>query len=549
MTPRDPISHLPTHQVINMPPHMGDQDLWGNDRALRHWASHMGGAGHAGHFAHVGHLTGLDETFEKANQANRHGPELRAFDRYGMRINAVEFHPAYHDLMHLAISNKVHNFAWHNEDNAGHVGQSVLTYMFSQPEGGVMCPMAMTYSVVPSLRMAPYLAEEWMPRLLSTQYDRRDIPAAEKTGAMIGMFMTEKQGGSDVRANSTVARPIGDGYLLTGHKFFCSAPMCDAFLVLANTEVMGISCFLVPRWRPDGTRNTLFIQRMKDKLGNHSNASTEMEFQDTYGVMVGEEGRGIRTIIEMVTGNRLYCAMSSAGIMRQALVQALHHTSHRSAFQKRLIQQPLMQNVLADMAVEVEAALALGLRVAQAMDRMDDPAEAALARIGTAVAKYWNTKRCPSLVVEALECHGGPGYVEESIMPRLYREAPLNSIWEGSGNVMGLDVLRAMGREAEAIPAVMAELEKARGNHPNLDRAIDDLRDELADPEGLEARMRMVTEMMALTLQAALLTRHGDSPVADAFCASRLAPRYRGAFGTLPKGLDLETIISRALPG
>ena len=549
MTPRDPISHLPTHQVINMPPHMGDQDLWGNDRALRHWASHMGGAGHAGHFAHVGHLTGLDETFEKANQANRHGPELRAFDRYGMRINAVEFHPAYHDLMHLAISNKVHNFAWHNEDNAGHVGQSVLTYMFSQPEGGVMCPMAMTYSVVPSLRMAPYLAEEWMPRLLSTQYDRRDIPAAEKTGAMIGMFMTEKQGGSDVRANSTVARPIGDGYLLTGHKFFCSAPMCDAFLVLANTEVMGISCFLVPRWRPDGTRNTLFIQRMKDKLGNHSNASTEMEFQDTYGVMVGEEGRGIRTIIEMVTGNRLYCAMSSAGIMRQALVQALHHTSHRSAFQKRLIQQPLMQNVLADMAVEVEAALALGLRVAQAMDRMDDPAEAALARIGTAVAKYWNTKRCPSLVVEALECHGGPGYVEESIMPRLYREAPLNSIWEGSGNVMGLDVLRAMGREAEAIPAVMAELEKARGNHPNLDRAIDDLRDELADPEGLEARMRMVTEMMALTLQAALLTRHGDSPVADAFCASRLAPRYRGAFGTLPNGLDLDAIISRALPG
>ena len=549
MTPRDPISHLPTHQVINMPPHMGDQDLWGNDRALRHWASHMGGAGHAGHFAHVGHLTGLDETFEKANQANRHGPELRAFDRYGMRINAVEFHPAYHDLMHLAISNKVHNFAWHNEDNAGHVGQSVLTYMFSQPEGGVMCPMAMTYSVVPSLSMAPYLAEEWMPRLLSTQYDRRDIPAAEKTGAMIGMFMTEKQGGSDVRANSTVARPIGDGYLLTGHKFFCSAPMCDAFLVLANTEVMGISCFLVPRWRPDGTRNTLFIQRMKDKLGNHSNASTEMEFQDTYGVMVGEEGRGIRTIIEMVTGNRLYCAMSSAGIMRQALVQALHHTSHRSAFQKRLIQQPLMQNVLADMAVEVEAALALGLRVAQAMDRMDDPAEAALARIGTAVAKYWNTKRCPSLVVEALECHGGPGYVEESIMPRLYREAPLNSILEWSGNVIGLDVLRAMGREAEEIPAVMAELEKARGNHPNLDRAIDDLRDELADPEGLEARMRMVTEMMALTLQAALLTRHGDSPVADAFCASRLAPRYRGAFGTLPKGLDLDAIISRALPG
>ena len=549
MTPRDPIAHLPTHEVINMPPHMGDQDLWGNDRALKHWASHMGGAGHAGHFAHVGHLTGLDETFEKANQANRHGPELCAFDRYGMRINAVEFHPAYHDLMDLAISNQVHNFAWHHEGNAGHLGQAVLTYMFNQPEGGVMCPMAMTYSVVPSLRLAPSLEREWMPRLMSTKYDRRDIPAEEKTSAMIGMFMTEKQGGSDVRTNSTVAVPDGDGYLLTGHKFFCSAPMCDAFLVLANTDSIGISCFLVPRWRPNGTRNNLYIQRMKDKLGNKSNASTEMEFQDTYGVMVGEEGRGIRTIIEMVTGNRLYCAMSSAGIMRQALVQALHHTTHRSAFQKRLIQQPLMQNVLADMAVEVEAALALGLRVARAMDNVNDPGEAALARIGTAVAKYWNTKRCPSLVAEALECHGGVGYVEESIMPRLYREAPLNSIWEGSGNVMGLDVMRSMGREAEAIPAVMTELEKARGNHPNLDRAIDDLRDELTDLDGLEGRMRTVTEMMALTLQGALLTSQGDSAVADAFCASRLAPRYRGAFGTLPKGLDLDTVISRALPG
>ena len=548
MTPRDPITHLPTHEVFNMPPHMGDQDLWGDDRALRHWTLQQGGAGHTDHLADVGRLTGLDNTFELANQANRHGPELQAYDRHGMRINAVEFHPAYHDLMDLAVSNKVHNFAWHNEGNAGHLGQSVLTYMFSQPEGGVMCPMAMTYSVVPSLRMAPAIADEWVPRILSTRYDRRDIPVTEKTGATIGMFMTEKQGGSDVRANTTMARPDGEGYLLTGHKFFCSAPMCDAFLVLANTEGMGISCFLVPRWRPDGSRNNLFIQRMKDKLGNKSNASTEMEFDDTWGVMVGDEGRGIRTIIEMVTGNRLYCAMSSAGIMRQALVQALHHTTHRSAFQKRLIQQPLMQNVLADMAIEVEAALALGLRVAQAMDSMDDPPEAALARIGTAVAKYWNTKRCPSLVVEALECHGGPGYVEESIMPRLYREAPLNSIWEGSGNVMGLDVLRAIGREPEAILAFMAEVEQARGNHPNLDRAIDDLRDELANSDGIEGRMRMITEMMALTLQGALLTSQGNSAVADAFCASRLAPRYRGAFGTLPKGLDLDTILSRALP-
>lgn len=554
MKPRAPIAQLPTHEVINMPPHIGDQHLWTDDQALRHWTTVQGGAVHADHLAQVGQLTGLDETFEKASQANRFVPELRAFDRHGMRINAIEYHPAYHDLMELAISNRMHNFAWANEGHAGHAGQAALTYMFSQPEGGVMCPMAMTYSVLPSLRTTPGILAEWMPRLMSTQYDRRDIPAAEKTGAMIGMFMTEKQGGSDVRTNSTAAVPaggetgIGADYLLTGHKFFCSAPMCDAFLVLANTEGRGISCFLVPRWRPDGTRNNLFIQRIKDKLGNRSNASTEMEFQSTYGVMVGDEGRGIRTIIEMVTGNRMYCAMSSAGIMRQALVQALHHTAHRSAFQKRLIRQPLMQNVLADMAIEVEAALALGLRVARAMDNESGPAEAALARIGTAVAKYWNTKRCPAMVFEALECHGGPGYIEESIMPRLYREAPVNSIWEGSGNIVGLDVLRTMGREPEAIPAFLAELELARGDHANIDNAIDELKNEFSDPGGIEGRMRMITEMMALTLQGALLTQHAPDEVAEAFCVTRLAPRYRGTFGTLPKGLDLDTIINRALP-
>ena len=537
-----------------MPPHMGDQDLWADDRALRDWVAGCGGGDHTSHMAKAGKAAGFDETFEKAHQANRCLPELRAFDRYGMRINAVEFHPAYHELLRLVISHQAHNFAWHNEGRAGHLGQSALTYMFSQPEGGVMCPMAMTYSVVPSLRTTPEIEAEWMPRVLSDVYDPRDIPVTEKTGALIGMFMTEKQGGSDVRSNSTVAVPMslesgtGADYLLTGHKFFCSAPMCDAFLVLANTDSMGISCFLVPRWRPDGDRNNLSIQRIKDKLGNRSNASTEIEFQDTYGVMVGEEGRGVRTIIDMVTGNRIYCAMSSAGIMRQALVQALHHTAHRSAFKKRLIEQPLMQNVLADMAIEVEAALALGLRVASAMDHSDEPDEAALARIGTAIAKYWNTKRCPYLVVEALECHGGPGYIEESIMPRLYREAPLNSIWEGSGNVIGLDVLRVISREPEVVWVFMAEVEKARGSDANLDRIIDDLHGELKNPDGMEIRMRMITEMMALALQGALLTQHAPVAVAKAFCASRLAPRYRGAFGTLPPGCDLDAIIARATP-
>jgi len=393
-----------------------------------------------------------------------------------------------------------------------------------------------------------------MPKILSTEYDRRDIPVHEKRGAMMGMFMTEKQGGSDVRSNSTAAVPsglgsgIGSEYLLTGHKFFCSAPMCDAFLTLAKTDESGISCFLVPRWRPDGSRNNLFIQRIKDKLGNRSNASTEIELQGTWGVMVGEEGRGIRTIIDMVTGNRLYCALSSAGIMRQSLVQALHHTSYRSAFQKRLIQQPLMKNVLADMAIEVEGALALGLRAATAMDNADKPAEASFARIGTAIAKYWICKRCPGLVYEALECHGGAGYIEESILPRLYREAPLNSIWEGSGNVIGLDVLRAMSREPNTIPVFIDEVEKARGNNINLDRAIDMLKDELNNTDGLEERMRSVTEIMALVLQGALLTQHSTSEVADGFCASRFGSRFCGAYGTLPQGLDLDKIISRALP-
>lgn len=552
MNKRGAISELPTHEVVNMPPYIGDQDLWKNDQALREWSLAQGGESHTDHLAKVGSLAGLDETFEKAKQANKNSPELQAFDRNGMRIDAVEFHPTYHDLMDLAISNQVHNFAWHNEGEGGHLGQSVLTYMFSQPEGGVMCPMAMSYSVVPSLRSTPGIEAEWMPRLMSNNYDPRDIPAAEKTGVLIGMFMTEKQGGSDVRSISTFAVPIeknegiGASYLLKGHKFFCSAPMCDAFLVLAKTKGHGVSCFLVPRWRPDGTRNNLFIQRLKDKLGNRSNASSEIEFQDTFGTMVGEEGRGIKTIIDMVIGNRLYCAMSSAGIMRQALVQAIHHTSHRSAFQKRLVQQPLMQNVLADMAIEVEGALSMGLRVARAMDNMDDPAEAALARVGTAVAKYWNTKRCPSLVFEALECHGGPGYIEDSIMPRLYREAPLNSIWEGSGNIMGLDVLRAITREPNTISFFLAEVEKGRDNHPNLDKAIKELRLELTETNLAESKMRLITEMMALTLQGALLSIHAPKYVSEAFCLSRLGGRYTGSFGTLPNSCDLENIIERA---
>ena len=546
MIPLNPLANLATHEVTNMPPHLGDQDLWSSDPALREGVEREGGGWAAEKLALFGKIAGSAEIFEKADQANKHTPEIKTFDRYGMRINQVEFHPAYHDLMATAIENEVPSFAWNHPQLGAQVVHAALTYMFNQPEGGVLCPMAMTYSAIPSLRMAGAVGDEWIPRLLSISYDRRDIPVEQKNGATMGMFMTEKQGGSDVRTNTTFAVSDGDGYRLTGHKFFCSAPMCDAFLTLAYSDG-GLSCFLVPRWIHTGERNNLNIQRLKDKLGNRSNASSEMEFLDTWGVMVGEEGRGIRTIIDMVQGNRYYCCFSSAALMRQGLVQALHHTAHRTAFQKKLIDQPLMKNVLADLAIEVEAALALTLRVGRAMDEAEsNESAAALARIGTAIGKYWVCKRAPGHIYEALECHGGPGYIEDSIMPRLYREAPLNSIWEGSGNVMCLDVLRALGREPAAIPALLEELDAARGGHNLLDAAIDALKMELADLENLELRARGITELMATALQGALLVRHAPLEVADAYCVSRLGQRWTGAYGTLPTDMDFDAIIARA---
>ena len=558
MIPVKPLANLKTHAVTNMPPHLGDQDLWRNDAALREGVAREGGGWAAETLGAFGRIAGAAEIFEKADLANRHTPELQSFDRYGMRIDQVTYHPAYHDLMAVAIENQVPNFAWRHPGPGAQVVHGALTYMFNQAEGGVLCPMAMTYAVVPPLRATAAVGDDWIPRLLSTSYDPRDIPVGEKAGATMGMFMTEKQGGSDVRANSTravatgatMAETTGQGaeYRLTGHKFFCSAPMSDGFLTLAYTEV-GLSCFLVPRWTPDGERNPLFIQRLKEKLGNRSNASSEIELQATWSVRVGEAGRGLRTIIDMVQGNRFYCCFSSAALMRQGLVQALHHTTHRSAFQKKLIQQPLMRNVLADLAVEAEAALALSLRIGRAMDQAaTDDGAAAFARIATAVGKYWICKRAPGHTFEAMECHGGPGYIEDSIMPRLYREAPVNSIWEGSGNIMCLDVLRAMFRQDAAVPAFLAELDAARGANAALDAAADRLRHDLARAEDLELRARGITEMMAITLQAALLVRHAPAAVADAFCASRLGSRWTGHYGTLPAGVDFDAIIARALP-
>ena len=544
-----PIKQLPTHEVENMPPYMGNQDLWKNDKNLRDAVNREGAGWAEKNLSAFGHLMGCTEMFDHAEKANKNPPELKAFDQYGNRINYVDYHPSYHHLLGVAIKNEIPSFAWKHKKQGSQVAHMALTYMFNQVEGGVMCPMAMTYSVIPALKHNPDLEAQWLPKVLSNQYDDRDIPIDQKLGGTIGMFMTEKQGGSDVRANSTRAKPVsssvgnGSEYLLTGHKYFCSAPMCDAFLVLANTNV-GLSCFLVPRWKPNGERNSFFIQRLKDKLGNRSNASSEIELDDTLGTMIGEEGKGIKTILDMVIGNRIYCAVSSASLMRQAVVQVLHHVSHRSAFQKRLIDQPLMRNVVADMILESEAALNLSLRVARAVDNQNsNEDERSFARISTAISKYWVTKRAPYLVFEALECHGGPGYIEESVMPRLYREAPLNSIWEGSGNVMCLDVLRALQRDKNALPALLKELDLAKGANHNFDVSLANLKSNLDSSKGIETEARLITEKMACLIQASIFIRSGQEEKISAFCDSRLGPTWSGAFGTLSEGTNFDEII------
>ena len=546
-----PIKQLPTHEVENMPPYMGNQDLWKNDKNLRDAVNREGAGWAEKNLSAFGHLMGCTEMFDHAEKANKNPPELKAFDQYGNRINYVDYHPSYHHLLGVAIKNEIPSFAWKHKKQGSQVAHMALTYMFSQVEGGVMCPMAMTYSVIPALKHNPDLEAQWLPKVLSNEYDDRDIPIDQKLGGTIGMFMTEKQGGSDVRANSTRAKPVsssvgnGSEYLLTGHKYFCSAPMCDAFLVLANTNV-GLSCFLVPRWKPNGERNSFFIQRLKDKLGNRSNASSEIELDNTLGTMIGEEGKGIKTILDMVIGNRIYCAVSSASLMRQAVVQVLHHVSHRSAFQKRLIDQPLMRNVVADMILESEAALNLSLRVARAVDNQNsNEDERSFARISTAISKYWVTKRAPYLVFEALECHGGPGYIEESVMPRLYREAPLNSIWEGSGNVMCLDVLRALQRDKNALPALLKELDLAKGANRNFDVSLANLKSKLESSKGIETEARLITEKMACLIQASIFIRSGQEEKISAFCDSRLGPTWSGAFGTLSEGTNFDEIIGR----
>ncbi|TMB88369.1 MAG: isovaleryl-CoA dehydrogenase [Chloroflexi bacterium] len=534
--------------ATNQPPPLVDYNLFEADATLRE-ALEREGAGWAHDWvSELGRLAGTEEAIAWGFQANSNPPQLHTHDRFGNRLDEVEFHPAWHRLMEVAIGHGLHALPWREPRAGAHAARAAGFYVWSQVEGGHGCPVSMTYAAVAALRTQPELASEWEPLMTTLDYDPGLRPPAGKRGVLFGMAMTEKQGGSDVRSNTTRATPGQDGeYQLNGHKWFCSAPMCDAFLVLAQAPA-GLSCFLLPRVLPDGSRNAFHIQRLKDKLGNRSNASSEIELDDATAWMVGEEGNGVRTIIEMVNHTRLDCVIGSASLMRQAVAQATHHTAHRSAFGRLLSEQPLMVNVLADMAVESEATTVLMMRLVGAFDRGADPAQSHFRRLALAVGKYWTCKRAIALVAEALECHGGNGYVEESIMPRLYREAPLNSIWEGSGNVNALDVLRAMDREPESVSAFMGEVEQARGSDPRLDRSIDQLKKELTNGAGAEAGARRLVERMAIVLEGSLLVRHGDPQVAEAFAASRLGGDWGHSFGTLPKGLHLASIVQRHRP-
>jgi putative acyl-CoA dehydrogenase len=534
--PLEPRTELATHRVENQPPERGDVDLWAEDRPLRDGVAREAGA--SDRLAAFGAAAGRLERRAEGRAANRHPPELRAFDRAGRRIEEVAYHPAYHALMAFGLGAGYAALPWTGAAG-GHVGHAAMVYLMSQVEPGVCCPMTMTYAAVPALRAEPALAAEWEPRLTAGVYDAASRPAAEKAGATVGMAMTEKQGGSDVRANATRAERDGAGWRLIGHKWFCSAPMSDAFLSLAQAPG-GLSCFLVPRWRPDGTRNQLELMRLKDKLGNRSNASAEIEYRGAFARLVGEEGAGVRTIIAMVHHTRLDTAMAPAGLMRAALAEALWWCEGRTAFQRRLIDQPLMRSLLADLALEVEAALALGLRVARAFDEGD----AVFARVAVALAKFRSNKVCPGVIYEAMEALGGSGYVEESPLAMLYREAPLNGIWEGSGNVICLDVLRSLAREPAARDALTAALEAARPASPAYAAALDATLRRWPDAPP-EAEARWFVERLAGLLAATVLLE-GEAAVAEAFVATRLAGDGGRIAGALPASVDRDAILARA---
>jgi putative acyl-CoA dehydrogenase len=544
MLPYAPETELETHAVTNQPSPMIDINLYETDLALREAVRREAGDWLDTRAMALGEIAGSEAVLALGADANRYPPELVQFDRYGRRLDEVRFHPSYHQLMALAMAHGVHDLAWSEQRRDAHVAHAVLLALFTEAEAGVMCPINMTYAAVPALRTDPTVSGPWLERLIGGRYDAPLRPIAGKAGITVGMAMTEKQGGSDVRANTTRAEELGEGlYRLVGHKWFCSAPMSDGFLTLAYAPE-GLTCFLVPRIAPGGERNGVHVMRLKDKLGNRSNASSEIEYHGAVAWRLGEEGRGVKTIIEMVHHTRLGTISGTLGIMRRALAEAAHHVAGRRAFQKRLIDQPAMTAVIADLALEYEAAAALVIRVARAFGDTDE-AGRAFARLAVALAKFRLTKRCPEFVYECMECLGGVGYVEETPLPRYYREAPLNAIWEGSGNVIALDVLRTLAREPAAIAAYVEEVGASRSAHPAIGPALDALVGDVSGTRPGEAQARQTVERMAVLLQGSLLARHAPGPVADAFIRSRLTNEGGRCYGALPSGIDLAAIIRR----
>jgi putative acyl-CoA dehydrogenase len=553
-------SPFATHEVFNQSPLFEDINLFSTDRALIEAVNREGGGASAKRLADFGAACGSAAAFERGRLANEYPPRLKAFDPKGNRLDVVEFHPAYHECMAMSTAEGLNCSAWEHLAEPGgkpvpgaNVARSAGCYMAIQMEAGHQCPITMTNASVPALLLQPEIAADWLPRILKRDYDKAFKPAAAKRAVTIGMGMTEKQGGTDVRANTTRAEPAGAGgpgaeYVLTGHKWFMSAPMCDAFLMLAQAP-KGLSCFLVPRFLPDGSVNALHFQRLKDKLGNRSNASSEVELHAAHGWLIGEEGRGVPNIIEMVTGTRLDCAVASAGLMRLMLANAIHHCRHRTVLQRKLVDQPLMGQVLADLALDAEAATALAFRLARTFDRASDTHAAAWRRLMTPVTKYWICKIAPAFGYEAMECLGGNGYVEEGLAARIYREMPLNAIWEGSGNVMALDLLRVLQREPETLAIVLEDLGTAAGGDPLLKVQWERVQRMLHEPRLLEQRGRTLSEALATLAAGTILRAHAPSPVADAFLATRLSGGPRQTYGQGLDGADIRAIVDRAFPG
>ena len=541
-----------THDVLNQSTNLVNYNAFDGDSALKEAVIREGAEWALEDISAFGARTGSAEVIEWGYLDNEHKPVFHSHDRLGNRVDLVKFHDSYHQLMNLGLSEGNHSTPWTHPKAGAQVARAAKAYLQYQVDAGTHCPITMTFAAVPALQTTPKLAEEWLPKILARGYDPRNIPHTEKQAVTIGMGMTEKQGGSDVRANTTHAKPIGVGgsgeaYEIVGHKWFTSAPMCDAFLILAQAAG-GLSCFLVPRWRPDGSKNPMQVQRLKNKVGNISNASSELEFRGALGWLVGEEGRGVPTIIEMVGMTRFDCMMFSTASERQAVAQAIHHTSQRKAFGDFLINKPAMQNVLADLQLEVEGSVALTMRMARALDNPDNVQEQLLLRLGLPAGKYWVCKRNSGHVLEAMECFGGNGVMNDFIMARLYVDAPINQIWEGSGNVQALDMIRAISKTPETLDVWLAEMQPSQGAHPLLDKAILKLKNEFTHQDNFEYRARHIVDQLALTMQASLLVQAGNSAVSDAYIASRLGDFGDRNYGTLPQGVDVKTLIDRGNP-